>query len=153
MILCCLLSQQSTSPHLYIFIDLCALGESSVNVSWLFSLLCVHPEWPAAPAWVFHSRFFFFSLRPPSFYCHFSNPHSLCLAREEDRVGETERIDENIEYTPVWSSSHSLNICFHFGVCFQLCAREYGAPKCGEGCFQVVIWHTPLFLFFFLLSS
>lgn len=54
-------------------------------------------------------------------------------------------------YTPAWSSSHSLNICFHFGVCFQLCAREYGAPKCGEGCFQVVIWHTPLLFFFFAL--
>lgn len=42
----------------------------------------------------------------------------------------------------------SLNICFHFGVCFQLRAREYGAPKCAVGCFQVVIWHTRHVLFF-----
>lgn len=36
---------------------------------------------------------------------------------------------------------NSLHICFHFGVCFQLCARKYGVPKCGLGCSHVVIWH------------
>lgn len=40
----------------------------------------------------------------------------------------------------------SLHICFHFGVCFQLGAREYGAPKCEVGCFHVVIWRTLPFL-------
>lgn len=42
----------------------------------------------------------------------------------------------------------SLHICFHFGVCFQLGAREYGAPKCEVGCFQVVIWRTPPFFIY-----
>lgn len=45
-----------------------------------------------------------------------------------------------------------LNICFHFGVCFQLRAREY-APKCGVGCFSSGnLVHPTFFIFIDLFT-
>lgn len=131
---------------LSVFTHLCSLLDSDVNMSWLTN----YCEFICKDLWLIwgfsqHG----FAVWPPSIYCHFSNPHSLCLAKEENRECEKQR-----EWMKTWNiyqcGAVCLNICFHFGVFFQLCARESGAPKCGEGCFQVVLWHTS---FFFLLSS
>lgn len=65
-------------------------------------------------------------------------PYRSCLAREEDTknwLKNTEQCEE----------LNSLHICFHFGVCFQRCARKYGVPKCGLGCSDVVIWHNLIY--------
>lgn len=46
--------------------------------------------------------------------------------------------------------TYSCNICFHFGVCFQLHARKYSVPKSGMSCFQLVIWHSWHFFYWFM---
>ena len=128
-------SSYHTAPiSVYIFCNLCSLKEPSVNISCLklhrrsVGIRCCRSA-------VFRSDHPSFDSLSLFFFLFFSTPHWLYLVREEDGAGETERMDENMEYTPAWSSSHSLSICFHFGVCFKLCAREYAAPKCGAGCF------------------
>lgn len=129
---------------IHVFSDLCPLGESSQ--SFLTAQFAHHGT---DHRFVQHS----FPLRPSSLYS-FSQPPLVMFGQ---RGGQSER--EKREWMKTrnihqcGAASHSLNICFHFGVCFQLCAREYGAPKCGEGCFQVVIWHTPHLFFFFFFCS
>lgn len=74
----------------------------------------------------------------------FIYPKSLSLAKKQTRPRRMVLKTQNIQYMHHRAPRRTTSVSILL-FCFQLCAREYGAPKCGDGCFQVVIWHTPLF--------
>lgn len=66
-------------------------------------------------------------------------------------MGEKERMDKNMEYTPAWSNSHSLNICFHFGVLLSTLCQKIWSPQMWRRLFSSGSLAHPTYFFSLIL--
>lgn len=126
---------------IYIFIDLCSLGESSVNVSWLW----VHPEWADLS---FHSRLFPPPLTTIALLSFFHPPPLVMFIQR----GWSRRDRENRWKHRIYISVKQLSLAQHlfpFWCSLSTLCQRVWSPQMWIGLFSSGNLAQPTFSFFF----